>query len=80
MQHKENETRLADYKVPAFNIDSVNLSFELDEENTHISSTMVMRRNPGSTETPKDLVLVGEELKLETVTLNGGCFHQTDMK
>src|SRR5690242_20148009 len=40
------EVRLIDYRPPEFLVDKVDLSFELDETATRVSSRMSVRRNP----------------------------------
>ena len=41
------ETRLADYRPPAFLVETVELSFDLDEAATRVRSRMTVRRNRG---------------------------------
>ena len=64
---------LQDYQVPDFLIDTVTLSFELDEDTTRVSSEMQLRRNSQAKNQARDrpLVLNGNELELISVTLNG---------
>ena len=64
-------TRLADYRPPAFLIDTVDLSFDLDEAATRVRSKLSIRRNPASHETKAALELVGEALDLLSVKLDG---------
>jgi len=61
--------RLADYTPPAFLVDTVDLSFELDEAATLVRSRLALRRNPAA---PADAVLRlnGEALTLLRVCLN----------
>jgi aminopeptidase N len=65
------ETRLADYRPPAFLVDAVDLAFDLDEAATRVRSRLALRRNPASTETNAPLMLDGEALTLLRVALNG---------
>ena len=76
---------LADYTPPAYLIDSVDLSFELDPDATIVSSRIAVRRNPqpaqggaaghasraarGDVSPP--LLLDGEQLELISVAVNG---------
>lgn len=61
--------RLADYRAPDFLIDSVALSFELDEANTEVSSVMRLRRNDQAT--GNSLVLNGRDLELVSIKIDG---------
>ncbi len=62
---------LRDYVVPAFLLDRVDLTFELDETSTRVSSRLVLHRNPDHPVSDADLVLDGHELMLESVLLDG---------
>jgi aminopeptidase N len=63
-------TRLQDYRVPDFLIDKTELSFQLGELATVVSSRLLMRRNPqGNPSAP--LVLQGEQIELKQLILNG---------
>ena len=57
------ETRLADYRPPAFLVDTVDLTFELDEADTRVSSRLAVRRNPAG-DPGAPLRLDGEALDL----------------
>ena len=70
-QTTPRERRLADYRPPAFLVDTVDLAFELDEAATRVRSRMALRRNPASTETNAPLTLDGQALTLLRVALNG---------
>jgi aminopeptidase N len=62
--------RLRDYKVPDFIVETVDLLFDLKEENTRVTSTLTLRRNPkGDREAP--LHLDGENLTLISVKIAG---------
>jgi aminopeptidase N len=70
--------RRADYAPPAFWIDSVDLSFDLDPAKTRVLNKMKIRRNPDA---PLDapLRLDGDELNLARVLVNGsGCSFKMD--
>ena len=58
-----------DYAAPAFWIDSVDLTFDLDPAKTRVLSRMQVRRNPAVA--PQSLRLHGEELNLARVLVNG---------
>lgn len=64
---------LKDYAVPPFLIDDVRLEIELDPNATRVRSTMTMRRNPAAAAKDRAaaLVLDGQKLALESVSLNG---------
>nr|WP_315465704.1 aminopeptidase N [uncultured Rhodoferax sp.] len=58
-----------DYSAPAFWIDTVDLSFDLDPAKTRVLNKMTLRRNPDVPAQP--LRLDGEELNLARVLVNG---------
>jgi len=60
---------LKDYTPPAFLIDSVDLDVELFEDHARVRSRLAVARRPGAPRSA--LVLDGEELQLESVTLDG---------
>jgi len=62
-------TRHEDYTPPAYWIDSVDLSFDLDPAKTRVLNRMRVRRNAGVDAQP--LRLHGEELNLARVLVNG---------
>jgi len=59
----------ADYRPPAYWIDSVDLTFDLDPAKTRVLSRMKMRRNAQAE--PQPLRLDGEDLNLARVLVNG---------
>ncbi|MBK1684853.1 aminopeptidase N [Rhodoferax fermentans] len=69
--------RRADYSAPAFWIDTVALTFDLDPAKTRVLNKMTLRRNP---EVPAQaLRLDGDELNLARVLINGaGCSFKMD--
>jgi aminopeptidase N len=61
--------RREDYAAPAYWIDTVDLTFDLDPAKTRVLNRMQMRRNP---EVPvQPLRLDGDELNLARVLVNG---------
>ena len=60
---------LADYHRPEFLIDSVALSFDLDESNTQVSSVMQVRRNGEAA--GNVLKLNGRNLELVSIKIDG---------
>ena len=61
--------RRADYSAPAYWVDSVNLSFDLDPAKTRVLNKMTLRRNPAAAQ--QALKLDGQELNLARVLVNG---------
>jgi aminopeptidase N len=59
-----------DYQPPPFLVDDVHLDFFLDEHATRVRSRLTLRRNPDA-DRQADLVLDGQDLKLERVVLDG---------
>jgi aminopeptidase N len=59
----------ADYTAPAFVIETVELTFDLDPAKTRVLNKMTLRRNPDVAAQP--LKLDGEELNLARVLVNG---------
>ena len=71
--------RRADYAPPAFWIDAVNLTFDLDPVKTRVLNKMTLRRNPEVAVQP--LKLDGDELNLARVLVNGqGASFRMDAK
>lgn len=65
----------SDYKAPDFTAVSAELTFDLSDEKTRVSSLVRYRRLTADKKAP--LVLDGEELSLVSVTLDGGsCKYQ----
>ncbi|MCE1250388.1 MAG: aminopeptidase N, partial [Comamonadaceae bacterium] len=58
-----------DYGAPAYWIDTVELTFDLDPTKTRVLNKMRLRRNPDVA--PQPLRLDGEELNLARVLVNG---------
>ena len=70
-------TRRNDYTPPAFWIDTVDLSFDLDPAKTRVLSKLRLRRNPAVAAQP--LHLDGQDLNLSRVLVNGqGCSFRLD--
>jgi aminopeptidase N len=62
--------RRQDYSAPAFWIDTVDLTFDLEPAKTRVLNKMRLRRNPDVAAQP--LRLDGEDLNLARVLVNGG--------
>ncbi|MBG09402.1 MAG: aminopeptidase N [Halobacteriovoraceae bacterium] len=73
---------LREYKKPEFLIESIYLTFRLDSTKTYVHSKMEVRRNPetpkSATSSPSELVLNGEEITFESVSINGKKLEKTD--
>jgi aminopeptidase N len=63
--------QLKDYTPPAFLIDKVDLSFELEETHARVLSRLVLHRNPAHPDARAPLVLAGVDLTLESLKLDG---------
>ncbi|MBK8817379.1 MAG: aminopeptidase N [Methylococcaceae bacterium] len=61
---------LKDYKVPDYLIQTVDLNFTLDEQQTRVISRLSLIRNPASQSNEAALILNGENLKLLQIVLN----------
>ena len=57
---------LKDYQKPSFLVESINLDIQVYDDHTKVNSTLVMQR-----QTAGDLVLLGRDLELKSLTLNG---------
>ncbi len=64
------EVRLADYTPPAFLVDTVDLTFELGETATKVTTRMTLRRNPAAADRTAPLRLHGENVTLLRLTCN----------
>jgi aminopeptidase N len=69
--------RREDYSAPAYWIDTVDLTFDLDPLKTRVLNRMRLRRNPEVA--PQPLRLDGDDLNLARVLVNGaGCSFKMD--
>lgn len=57
---------LKDYQKPSFLVESINLNIQVYDDHTIVDSTLVMKR-----QTAGELVLLGRDLELKSVQLNG---------
>lgn len=64
-------TRRLDYDPPAFLIETVDLTFDLDPGATRVRSRLTVRRNPARGDTVAPLVLNGEAVRLVSVAVDG---------
>lgn len=61
--------QLKEYEVPAFLINTIDLSFDLQEEHADVTTRIIFHANPKGKAGP--LVLEGEKLELRFVRING---------
>ena len=72
---------LKDYKVSPFVLEKTDLVFDLGDEQTRVTATLSVKRNPLSDETTADLVLNGSEgLDLQSVQIDGRALGQGDYR
>ena len=57
---------LKDYQKPVFLVESINLDIQVYDDRTVVDSSLVMKR-----QTAGDLVLLGRDLELQSIQLNG---------
>lgn len=57
---------LKDYQKPSFVVDSIDLDIQVFDEHTNVNAKLVMQR-----QTAGDLVLLGRDLELKSIRLNG---------
>ncbi|MDX5337251.1 MAG: aminopeptidase N, partial [Marinobacter sp.] len=62
---------LSEYQAPAYLVDNVSLRFELFEDGARVHSTLSIRQNPVAGQSGGPLVLDGDSLTLESLSLNG---------
>ena len=67
MKTETTAVRLEDYRAPDFAIDAVHLDVHLDPKKTRVTARLAV--SPRSRVT--DLVLVGDELVLKSVSIDG---------
>jgi aminopeptidase N len=62
---------LSDYQVPDFLIEKTDLVFSLEEDETTVTSTLLIKKNSDSEKSHCPLVLHGEELVLQSIAVDG---------
>jgi aminopeptidase N len=65
-----------DYTAPTYLVETVELGFDLDPARTIVANRLTMRRNPDSGR--RDIELVGEEIELVAIRLNGKTLGKKD--
>lgn len=66
-----NTVNRADYKVPSHLIDTVELEFDLDKDDTLVVNRMKVRPNPESSDKSFKLFLNGEDITLHSINIDG---------
>ncbi|GLS28147.1 aminopeptidase N [Marinibactrum halimedae] len=62
---------LKEYQVPDFLIDRTHLKVEIFDGHTIVTSTLAIRRNPESQNSAAPLLMQGQEIDIQSITLNG---------
>jgi aminopeptidase N len=70
-QASPREVRLAEYTPPSYLVDTVDLTFELDEAATKVTAQLTVRRNPAAADPTAPLFLNGEAQTLLRLAING---------
>ncbi len=72
MPNAEQKTiYLKDYTVPEFLIPSTDLHFDLSADDTLVNTRLNIQHNPECQKTLPELILMGEELTLESIAIDG---------
>ena len=71
-------TYLSDYERPSFLIDKTELRIEILEDLTKVLAILDIRRNPDSLCLKKSLRLAGQELILQSISINGDLLDSED--
>ncbi|OTG88467.1 aminopeptidase N [Acinetobacter sp. ANC 3813] len=66
---------LKDYQKPSFLVESIDLDIQVYDDYTHVLSKLVMQR-----QTAGDLVLLGRDLELKSISLNGKPLSESEYK
>ena len=64
---------LKDYQKPAFTVDSIDLNIQVYADHTQVDSKLVMQR-----QTEGDLVLLGRDLELKSIAVNGQVLSENE--
>ncbi len=81
MSESQHRTiRLADYRQPNYLIDSIALTFELDDHETRVASRLVVRANYNRARGVRPLRLDGRSLPLAKILLNGRALAADEYK
>jgi aminopeptidase N len=72
MPNAEQKTiYLKDYTVPEFLIPNTELHFDLSADDTLVNTRLNIQRNPDCQKAQPELILMGEELTLESIAIDG---------
>lgn len=66
---------LKDYQKPSYVVDSIHLDIQVYDDHTDVSSKLVMKR-----QTDGDLVLLGRDLELKSIKINGKQLTESEYK
>ncbi|MCX5467395.1 aminopeptidase N [Acinetobacter nematophilus] len=66
---------LKDYQKPSYVVDSIHLDIQVYDDHTDVSSKLVMKR-----QTDGDLVLLGRDLELKSIKINGKKLTESEYK
>lgn len=75
---QQNTIYLKDYTVPEFLISHTQLEFELTAQHTLVRSTLNIQRNTACNKQNPELVLMGEELELISIAVDGQALTQEE--
>jgi aminopeptidase N len=62
---------LKDYRPPAFLISSVDLDVDIQDDLARVTASLAVRRNPKAGDPKAPLVLMGDEVDLESIAVDG---------
>jgi len=71
IEHKPQPINLRDYRPPSYLVDSVDLRFNLGEEETVVAARLALRRNPAASAQARPCLLDGVDLELRSVAIDG---------
>ena len=66
MVEADQTVYLKDYQKPSYVVDSIDLDIQVFDDYTHVNTKLVMQR-----QTAGDLVLLGRDLELKSISING---------
>ena len=66
---------LKDYQKPSFTVDSIDLDIQVYDDKTYVNAKLIMQR-----QTASDLVLLGRDLELKAISLNGKPLSESEYK
>ncbi len=66
---------LKDYQKPSYVVDSINLDIQVYDDHTNVNSKLVMKRQAAG-----DMVLLGRDLELKSISINGKQLTESEYK